>query len=281
MLGEADATGARLGLVQSIVRAFAVLDVLAGASDGLTLSEVAAKSHLPRSTAHRLLTTMQAISYVEFEEPSARWMIGVQAFVVGNAFLQSRDLGRIARPRLRSLMLETGEAVNFGVADGASVRCVERARPHRQRLAEEGERMPFHSTASGKVVFAHSEPAVIERVLRSASFARRTPATTVEKSAILRKLERIRTRGCSFDDQENAAGRRCIAVPIFDGPRRVVGSLSITGAAPRFQLERTPAFLPVLQKTAADIMKDMATYGHATTLPMAEQSTSPRGLGDL
>lgn len=81
-----------LGCVQSLVRAFGVLDELSKTS-GLTLTEVANRVRLPRSTTHRLLTTMQALKYVRFDRDTSHWLIGVQAFNVGAAFAEGERLG--------------------------------------------------------------------------------------------------------------------------------------------------------------------------------------------
>src|ERR1700691_3299017 len=100
---ECDPTGqAGLGHVQSPVRAFHLLDLLTDHDGGLSLTEIAKLVDLPRSTAHRLLTTMLALRYVEFDNKTHRWMIGIQAFRIGKAFSQVRDLARLGRPIMRS-----------------------------------------------------------------------------------------------------------------------------------------------------------------------------------
>lgn len=75
-----------LGRVKSLARALNLLDELAR-SDGLRLDEVTRLVALPRSTVHRLLTTLEASRYVEYDRDTRVWAIGVQAFAVGAAFL--------------------------------------------------------------------------------------------------------------------------------------------------------------------------------------------------
>ena len=225
----------RMGRVQSLVRAFGLLDALAAQDAGMTLTEIAKRVGLPRSTTHRLLTTMDALRYVEFDQATNRWMIGMQAFALGSAFVQVRDLGRLGRPIMRSLMLEANEVVNIAVADQAGVRYVGQMRPvadHAGRHAS-GEHLPMHTTASGKVLLANWDQPHLDEFLRGGPLSRKTCGSIVEKHALVRQMEQIRARGYAVDDQENALGTRCVAAPVFDSNRCVKASLSISGSIAR------------------------------------------------
>lgn len=230
-----DADDDRMGRVQSLVRAFGLLDALVLQDDGLTLTDIARRVGLPRSTTHRLLTTMDALRYVEFDSATNRWMIGMQAFALGSSFVQTRDLGRLGKPIMRSLMLDANEAVNIAVPDQAGVRYVGHVRPvadHAARRAS-GDHLPMHTTASGKVLLAHWDAPQLDRFLCSNPLPRKTGGSIVEKDALVRQLEQIRVRGFAVDDQENALGTRCVAAPVFDHNRRVKASLSISGSVTR------------------------------------------------
>jgi IclR family acetate operon transcriptional repressor len=242
MIGVADFAGEddRLGRVQSLVRAFGLLDALAKHDDGLTLTEVAKLAILPRSTAHRLLTTMDALRYVEFDSSTNRWMIGVQAFALGSAFVQVRDLGRLGRPIMRSLMIEANEVVNIAVSDTEGVRYVGQVRPVDQRAGtcQPGIHLPMHTTASGKVLLAHWNSPELDSFLDGRPLARRTYSSIVEKNALVSQLGQIRTQGFAIDDEENSTGMRCVAAPVFDRNNRVRASLSISGSIARLPDQR-------------------------------------------
>ena len=72
--------------MQSLSRALSLLGALARSHDGLTLTELAHTVGLATSTAHRLLTTLQQARFARFDPLSSLWQVGVQAFIVGNAF---------------------------------------------------------------------------------------------------------------------------------------------------------------------------------------------------
>ena len=101
----------RSGHTQSVSRALSLLSKLAEEPDGFNLSELARRVKLAPSTAHRLLTTLQLDQFVRFED--GRWLIGVQAFNVGSAYLRARDVSYMSRSYLRMMMQETGETANL------------------------------------------------------------------------------------------------------------------------------------------------------------------------
>jgi IclR family acetate operon transcriptional repressor len=256
---NANAVDSRMGRVQSLVRAFGLLDALVAHDEGLTLTDIAKRVGLPRSTTHRLLTTMDALHYVEFDPATNHWLIGVQAFALGSSFVQVRDLGRLGRPIMRSLMLEANEVVNIAVPDQSGVRYVGHVRPiadHAVRHAS-GDHLPMHTTASGKVLLAHWDVAELDRFLQSNRLSRKTGCSIVEKDALVRQLELIRVRGFAIDDQENAMGTRCVAAPVFDHNRRVKASLSISGSVTRLCDARLESLGRSLSAAAKRMTSDM------------------------
>ena len=115
---------AAAGQVQSLTRALSLLRALAESGDGMTLSDVAQIVGLPPSTAHRLLTTLQQERFVRFDGAAHVWQVGVEAFIIGNAFVRTRDVVGMARPYLRRLMEEGGETANLYLEQEGEVVCM-------------------------------------------------------------------------------------------------------------------------------------------------------------
>jgi IclR family acetate operon transcriptional repressor len=105
------------GQVQSLCRALSILNLIADSDNGMTMTTISQQANLPMSTTHRLLTTMQHERYVRYDNDLSLWTIGVQAFVIGNSFVRSRDIIATARPFMASLMEKSGETTNLAVAD--------------------------------------------------------------------------------------------------------------------------------------------------------------------
>src|SRR5260221_8037456 len=196
------AKSGKAGLVQSLGRGLSLLDSLAESPDGISLSDVCQQVGLSVSTAHRLLTTLEQQGYVRCHPGTRRWSIGVQAFIVGSAFVKARDLVEIARPRMRSLMEESGETVNFAVLDGgeavflAQVAC----RQMMRALAPPGVRVPLHCSGLGKALLAALPEGEVERILPQHGLPRPTPRTPTPITRLRVDRARTRQRGYALDD---------------------------------------------------------------------------------
>src|SRR5258708_3284687 len=193
------------GLGQSRGRGLALLGSLAESSDGIPLSDLCQQVGLPVSTAHRLLTTLEQQRYVRSDPKTRYWSIGVQAFIVGSAFVKARDLIEIARPRMRGLMEESGETINLAVLDGgeavflAQVEC----RQMMRALAPPGVRIPVHCSGAGKALLATLPEAEVAQILRKHGLPRLTPKTLTTLARLREDLEPIRQRGHAVDDQDH------------------------------------------------------------------------------
>lgn len=230
-----DQDSGQLGQVQSLVRAFKLLEMVGQSDEGLTLTEVSGLTKLPRSTAHRLLTTMNALRYVDFDQATSRWLIGHQALAFATASVQVRDIGRLGKSIMRSLMHEANQTVNIAISDVDCVRYVAQVRSGSgpQGNSRPGSCLPINTTATGKALLAHASPDEVDHFLQHAAFGRRTRASITESTALFSEFALIRARGYAIDDEENELGIRCVAAPVFDRNQRVRASLSISGGIAR------------------------------------------------
>jgi len=242
----------RLERVQSLVRAFAILDELAAFPEGLSLTDVAKAVRLPRSTVHRLLTTMNSLHYVEYGAGANKWLIGRQAYTLGAAFVQKRDLGRLVRPIMRSLMLDAGEAVYVSVARDEAIEYIDQLRPASASgyVRASNRALPLYASASGKVLLAHWDESTVESYLSSHELRQLTSLTIVAKHLLHAQLEKIREQGYAIDDQEHEIGTRCVAAPVFDKRGCVRASLSISGNVARISEARIAALGGTLASAA-------------------------------
>lgn len=249
----------RSGQVQSLVRALRLLEQVAEAADGITLTEVAHRVGLPVSSAHRLLSTLQQEGYVRFDNERTLWFVGVRAFIVGGAFLRSRDLVQVARPYMRHLMEESGETVNLAVEDEgraiylAQVEC----RQLMRALAQPGARVPMHSSAVGKTLLAFVSEPRRAALLARMELERFTDRTIGGRRELDRDLAATRRRGYATDDEEHAVGLRCVAAPIFDEAREVVAAISLSGPAARVTDARFGKLGEMVRRFAASVTRDL------------------------
>jgi IclR family acetate operon transcriptional repressor len=212
-----------------------MLDLLAEHDDGLSLVQISRLVQLPRSTAHRLLSTMCDLGYAQFDARTSLWSIGRQAFAVGSAFARVRDYGRLGRLAMRSVVLDVNEIVNIAVPRESTVHFLAQieAPGARPTVARPGLELPMHTTAAGKAVMAYWPSEQVDQFLRSRQLMRTTSRSITESNYLVAQLEQINRLGYSVDDEENATGIRCIAAPAFDESGLPAATISISGWLPR------------------------------------------------
>lgn len=223
--------------IQALVRADALVGAvveLAGAG-AVTLTDLAAHTGLNKVTAFNLLQTLVALGYLEQEAGSRRYRLGLRALELAGHARSGRDLARLCEPVLHGLCRDTGETVNLAVPYHGYAMIVDsvEGRHGIRTTAYAGARSPYHSTACGKVLLAFTAPDLQASLLTSIRLDAKTPATIVDRAALLQELERIRERGWAYDFEENEVGAHCVAVPIIGADGRPCAAISVSGLKDR------------------------------------------------
>ncbi len=242
------------GQVQSLTRALGLMRKLAEQRGGIALHDLAQRVGLPPSTTHRLLTTLKQNGMVA-DNGQGRWLVGVEAFVVGSAFVRDRNVAELARPLMQQLMRECGETVNLAIADDgqavylAQVECEQMMRV----FSRPGVRVPMHSSAVGKVLLAAMADDEVAEILHAHGLPRITERTIDTPERLRAELAEVRRRGYAVDDEEHALGVRCVAAPIRDEHGAALAALSLSGPLPRIGDQRLPLLGSRLIDSAAAI----------------------------
>ena len=259
--GAASSDGTRAGAaggVQSIERAFDLLEMLADAGGALGLSELSTVSGLPLPTVHRLMRTLVKRGYVR-QEASRRYTLGSRLIRLGE--ISSQTLGTWLRPFLAQLVRLTGETANLAMLDGDEVVYIAQVpSPHSMRMfTEPGRRVQPHCTAVGKALLAELPPGEARALLERDGMPAYTPATITDPDLLIAHLEVIRKQGYAVDEGEQEIGVRCFAVAVPDAP----GSLAISTSGPQTRMTDAAAarIVPALQRTAREISENIAAEG--------------------
>jgi IclR family acetate operon transcriptional repressor len=235
-----DLTGS---LAKSLNKAIDILTALGQVPEGMSLPDVALMVGQPKSTVHRLLTTLQGRRFVRYEAEARLWKIGVEAFVVGSAFLRNRDIASFARPVMQALVNDCGETASLYVEDDGEIVCIGQVecRQTMRVIARPGGRAKMHSSGSGKALLAHYPPERVAQLIECHGLPAATEKTIVTPNALRQNLEQARARGFAVDDEEAALGIRCVAAPIFDHAGEAIAAISISGPSSRIVDERIAA----------------------------------------
>lgn len=219
--------------VQSIERAFRLLDAIAASEMGVT--ELAARLQMPKSTVARIVNTLLDLDAVERVHPDATYRIGRRVFGLGAGPNRVADLVFRSRPHLEMLAREIGEDAGLSVPDGNKIHYVaqEDAENNIQVRDWSGTLLPMHVVPSGLVILAHWPEDQVDSYIERGLTAY-TRYTLTDPLLLRERLERIRGEGSSWVVEEFAEGISSVASPIYDGQGRVEGAIHVHGPSYRF-----------------------------------------------
>jgi DNA-binding IclR family transcriptional regulator len=225
--------------VRAIERALSVLLCFSQDDPVLSLTQIAERLEIPKSTVHRYLATLEAARFVRRDEATGSYHLGYRFIEMASLVLQEADLERWAQPHLERLSAECGETVDLAVLDGAQVTYLQVIEsPHRVKIAAAvGQRLPAFCTASGKAFLAYLPDDQVYHIL-SQGMPRYTDSTRVSPADLHQDLRVTRERGFAISEQEYERDINAVAAPILDGNGCPVAVIAIAGPAYRLPRER-------------------------------------------
>jgi IclR family acetate operon transcriptional repressor len=243
------------GGVQSVARAFGLLEVLADAGGELSLSEIAVSSALPLPTIHRLIRTLVNRGYVR-QLTSRRYALGPRLINLGER--ASGMLGDWARPWLTDLVEALGETTNLSMIDGDRATYVAQvpSRHTMRMFTEVGRRVYLHCTGVGKALLAQRGDDEVLELLHQAGMPAQTTHTIVNPDELLAQIRQIRQLGYAVDDGEQEIGVRCVAVPVLGGPS--LYAISVSGPTARMTAELVDRAVPLMRQAAKELSADLS-----------------------
>lgn len=217
--------------VQSLGRAFAILEEVARHREGIGLADLSKLVGLHNSTTFHLAKTMVSLGYIRQEKDSKRYRVGRPLFALAASALDEIEMVNVATPALEELSRETGESSHFAVRMGDAVVVIARTSgPGAFQLTDRvGVVRPAHCTALGKVILASLRPDQLERFLERVELKPSTAHSITESPVLLREVAEIRRSGIAYDDGEFNLEVRCVAVPVKDFTGQIIGALGISG----------------------------------------------------
>ncbi|MGF3054153.1 IclR family transcriptional regulator [Microbacterium sp. YY-03] len=238
------------GSVQSVSRAFALLEAIADAEDGLPLAVAAESAGLAVPTAHRILGTMQKLGYVR-QTDKRRYALGAGLIGLGRRAVP--PLAEVANPLLERLEGAFHETANLAVLDGDLVLYVaQMPSRHRMRMFTEiGRRVLPHSTGVGKAMLSTMPEDRVRALVERTGLPRFTPATLVTAEDFIADLRVSKGRGFAADDSEQEVGVRCIAVAVTGLEQPT--ALSVSGPITRITSAIVPRVVKALTEAAAEL----------------------------
>jgi len=246
------------GGVQSIGRAFAILEEVARNRDGIGLADLSKKVGLHNSTTFHLVKTMVSLGYIRQLKDSKRYRIGRPLFALAASALDEMEMVSMAMPVLDDLSRATGESSHFATRMSDAVVVMARTPgPGAFQLTDRvGVVRPAYCTALGKVILAALRPDQLDRYLERVELKSLTTKTITNAQRLRRELQEIRRSGIAIDDGEFDTEMRCAAMPVNDFSGQVVGAIGISGPVWRLSIQ-------ALQTKARDLLEAAKSLSEA------------------
>ena len=238
--------------IQSVDNALDVLEALCEEGEEVRISQLSQRLGMNKTSIFRLLATFENRGYVEKEQRSGKYRLGLSAYEMGQKFLSRMGLLRKAKPVIERLARETNEALYLAVPKEGEILMLDMVDTMQQVkiVPLVGNRYPLGVPAAGRVILANSE-------------LHRGKCTREELAALEPELTRIREAGGCSDRGVLGEGIASLAAPLIDAQGNVPGSLCMIGPEFRLTPEKVnELFLPRLIDAGVVISSKLGYVGH-------------------
>lgn len=261
-----------------------LIEFLSDYPNGCPLAKISENTGVNKSTAHRLLKSLQALGYVTGTSTPGNYRLTSKFIAVGHKTYSTLDIINAAKPHLESLNRDTGDTVNLSTLEAHHHVLIYMLEPIAGLLrtrAYIGQQTPLYCSGMGKIYLAFSPESYLEEYWEWAGsrIVKLTGNTIVDISAMRHELARIREERMSFDREENEAGICCVASPIFDAHEAVRYAISVSLPAARLDDSRKIWLFRRVLEAAKSISRDYAGGGARKPegAPAIADRAAPRG----
>ncbi|MFC4052692.1 IclR family transcriptional regulator C-terminal domain-containing protein [Actinomadura syzygii] len=245
-------------VIDSVEKAFRVLEAFSADHPTLTVSEAAELTGLSRATARRILLTCVRLGFAEVDD--RRFRLLPRVLRLGYGYLASLPIWERAQPHMRRLAEEVRESCSAATLDGEEIVYVARVPAKRSMsiVLNVGSRLPAHPTSMGRVLLAALPPDGLRERLGAMRLDRLTPNTITDPDALAAELGRVRDQGYAVVDGEREEGVRSAAAPVRDRSGAVIAAINVSANAGRVSVaELHERFVPLVVQAADAISRDI------------------------
>jgi DNA-binding IclR family transcriptional regulator len=247
-----DATNGIPAGTQTLARGLSVIQAVAdGAED---LKTVAERTGLGRSTAHRLIQLLLQQGYLRLGRDG--YSLGPALIDLGFKALHGNPLPVVARPVLEELSAQVSDTVHLAVEDGGSVLYLDKLPGSRgaEMRSRIGYRMPLTRAGVGKALLLDSPERWRAAFDADATHPRLSPdAKSADFDQFHSRMVDYASLGAAMDLEDNEPGIRCVAAPVRDASRKIVGAISVSATRPYMPAARMRGLVTVVTRAAGRI----------------------------
>lgn len=249
---------------QSVEKTMKLVEIMASHSEAMKLQNIAAEADIPASTTLRMLNTLLQMGYVNQNSDTLKYSLSLKFAYIGEQVKRQFNISQTSHPFLIKLSNSVGECSCLAVEEGNEIiyldvftNQINNILTTTQRI---GKRAPLYCTGIGKILLTNYTKEELSAYVKNTPLLPYTQKTITSLAELNLELDKIRSQGYAFDDEECDQGAKCVAAPIRDYTGRIIAGISITAPTIRLQPERISAILPILLDTANEISQTLG-YG--------------------
>jgi len=240
--------------MNSIEKSIKILNLLSSMERSVGITELSLKLSFPKSTIHRILSTLSKYSLVTKEKETKKYKLGLRVLDYSNSFYNSFDFRQVAKPILKDICRETKLTTFLTTWYNDKGICIDSLTPslkaNTHLFVGIGKEMPFNCAASAKVLLANRQPKEIKSIINKKKLHKYTPKTIIDPKKLEEHLMEIKRKGFAFCDEELEEGAKAISVPVKNINNEVIASITITGLSKRLSKSNIGKFSTILIKSS-------------------------------
>jgi DNA-binding IclR family transcriptional regulator len=242
------------GLAHKVMK---ILETLMENPESMDLREIASKTDIPKSTVHRVLSSLEEDRWVSQHRETRKYQPGARILIFADTWRLQQALVIAAEEPMKFLVEQAGETTVLVIPDGEEARCIHLVEsPHALKFSFcIGGKLPLHAGAVGKVILAHSASSLQEKIL-SGPLEKYTQNTLTDPVALRKELDHVRQQGFSVSVEEINPGGTAVGAPVFFREGHLVGGLIISGPKSKFE-RKLEDLAPLVMETAKEISKNL------------------------
>ena len=238
----------------TVLKTLRMLETISENGGEMTLSDIAQTAELDRSTAYRLLRTLEEAGYIAQSETTKRYRLSYKVLSLGQPMLRKAGLDDIIIGALKQLAQATHETANFQVLDGekAVIRLQAKGTQLLSVDFKVGDRSRLHCTSIGKALLAHQDPEFVDLIIAK-GLDKVASRTITDPDDLRAELARVRDQGYATDEFEFADDLCCVAVPVLTADGVLCGGINFAGPKSRFDAAHVAELRDALLETTGNL----------------------------
>ncbi|HVL34395.1 MAG TPA: IclR family transcriptional regulator [Burkholderiales bacterium] len=243
-------------LVPGLERGLRLLQLFRTGRAEIGAPEIARELELPRTTAFRLLQTLEAMEFVERTAGGA-FRLGPAVLRLGFEYIASQDITEYGRDVVERLCEQAGASSQLAILDGRELVVVLKKNPAGAigSNVQVGTRMPAHATVVGRLLLQDADLRKLYPEPRLKQYTAQTPRSVAE---LERLIAQDRARGYAVSESAYERGISAVAAPVRNHEERVVAALSVIVPQPRLEPKRREALIEQTMSAAAELSRRLS-----------------------